>query len=830
MAANELNPSDNTQRNDKEHVSPSEQVLSAKVTPVVAKRCESKKENISINSNVVKFKIQCSSSSSVPSTSSVTLISRTTCQSNIRTSDLATSVANNASEPITTWKSPHLSIKQNDVSDMSFKGDNLQQLSTNALPPYRPGSPPGFLKSDSRVEFHYCTDCGDAFAVKDSLKFHLERRSVLIKFPCDTCKTQQVFYNRCNLLSHIRSHSDKGEAADISKATVSPLPRVCMDGINFEFVNNLDDELNAIDDTDLTPPADLLEFSIKEIDDDNNMEKKIPEKENDVSVIKVKCLDCNEEFESAKDRIEHLTNGDKIPAIISQCSKCGMVCPSKCSLKAHQRIHLQISPYVCPECGDSPDPHWTNFTHHVNFKCFHNARSIGYKCPVCKRVSPSNEALLKHMELHTERYAKCESCPRAYMTTSAFEAHNTMYHGGKDVCFNLIYKCSLCDIVFLRSDQMLTHRSAHLKEQICEYVFNCMQCGKTLGSKTELYDHIRTTHPKIYKVVLQNETTAAKSVAPTPVSYRGKVECMYCHCVFHSHQGYSVHIQRVHININQPCTYCYTIIRNRKGMIIHGKKHLESGKVVCLLCNNAKYNDKNTLDAHLVEHIENLEFCTFCPICDSILPSVDAAKKHLREEHRLIEKNASSSECKENEAAVMRQITCHFCRIAFVNEESLQDHLKLQHNIGSANQQNNQSSNNVVHETVAKKRQSTEGNTCSKCNYHSTDREDFKKHILSHKTVRSSYQCQECAACYIVEPTLLKHLLVVHKIDDPKKYVAEEGTNYLPEVENPTEISTRNALECSVCFTTFPNEIALKTHLRSHGMAFIQATKTVSGP
>lgn len=147
----------------------------------------------------------------------------------------------------------------------------------------------------------------------------------------------------------------------------------------------------------------------------------------------------------------------------------------------------------------------------------------------------------------------------------------------------------------------------------------------------------------------------------------------------------------------------------------------------------------------------------------------------------------------------------------------LQIHFRQTHNVGS--------SDGTIEQPATKKPR-IEGNGCAKCDFRSANREEFKKHILSHKTNRSTFQCQECGLCFVVQPSLSKHLRIVHKISDTTKYISDEGTNYMPELENPSEKAKLNDLECSVCFTSFPNETALKTHMRSHGMAFIQANKT----
>ncbi|XP_054716683.1 zinc finger protein 532-like isoform X2 [Uloborus diversus] len=165
------------------------------------------------------------------------------------------------------------------------------------------------------------------------------------------------------------------------------------------------------------------------------------------------------------------------------------------------------------------------------------------------------------------------------------------------------------------------------------------------------------------------------------------------------------------------------------------------------------------------------------------------------------------------------QLTYYF----WTSDGPLRAHLKKEHGV-NVSPDKTLTENNNTNEPPRKKPR-VEGSMCAKCDYSSANREEFKKHIQTHKSNKSTFQCQECGCCFVVEPSLAMHLKIVHKITDPKKYIAEEGTNFAPDLQNPTEVTSRNALECSVCYTTFPSESSLKIHMRSHGMAFIQ-TKT----
>ena len=56
---------------------------------------------------------------------------------------------------------------------------------------------------------------------------------------------------------------------------------------------------------------------------------------------------------------------------------------------------------------------------------------------------------------------------------------------------------------------------------------------------------------------------------------------------------------------------------------------------------------------------------------------------------------------------------------------------------------------------------------CSVCNFSEKDRASFQTHITQHKSCQSYFQCQECGACFAVEPSWKKHLLLMHRIKNP---------------------------------------------------------------
>ena len=116
-------------------------------------------------------------------------------------------------------------------------------------------------------------------------------------------------------------------------------------------------------------------------------------------------------------------------------------------------------------------------------------------------------------------------------------------------------------------------------------------------------------------------------------------------------------------------------------------------------------------------------------------------------------------------------------------------------------------------------------------------------HIVTHKTEKESIQCADCGTCFAAEPSLRRHLIVAHKIRDFTSYltrVAEvsRSLDRKSARDGSRRSSPANSVassdgggggggpkECNVCYKPFESDGALKTHMRTHGMAFIRSKR-----
>ena len=69
-----------------------------------------------------------------------------------------------------------------------------------------------------------CLECGDAFALEQSLARHYARRSLRIEVTCNHCAKRLAFFNKCSLLLHAREHKEKGLIMQCSHLVMKPVP------------------------------------------------------------------------------------------------------------------------------------------------------------------------------------------------------------------------------------------------------------------------------------------------------------------------------------------------------------------------------------------------------------------------------------------------------------------------------------------------------------------------------------------------------------------------------------------------------------------------------
>ncbi|KAK7449144.1 hypothetical protein BaRGS_00040053, partial [Batillaria attramentaria] len=218
------------------------------------------------------------------------------------------------------------------------------------------------------------------------------------------------------------------------------------------------------------------------------------------------------------------------------CTQCGKMWPNVASLKAHVRtVHLvQGKQHACSECPAHFK--WTaTLKQHVQE--VHGGSVKGMSCDVCGKTFYRRSQLNRHMTIHRPGEFECTLCGRQFGFLNNLHRHTAIVHPqepaeekfhcsycGKGffrkaalishvekVHFSLFpYNCSVCKTGFPRAGALEKHMVSEHKEvgfkapvgRRPHFKYNrggqeilcCSFCGGKFHYKTQLMDHIHSTH------------------------------------------------------------------------------------------------------------------------------------------------------------------------------------------------------------------------------------------------------------------------------------------------------------------------------------------------
>lgn len=225
-------------------------------------------------------------------------------------------------------------------------------------------------------------------------------------------------------------------------------------------------------------------------------------------------------------QMHHTGANDPCP---SPCSYCGKICPTRLSLRYHERSHQTA--VACEICGRLfAEKH--KLKQHIRRK---HEKIREHECHLCHKNFSSLDSVHTHIRtMHSNNEYKCEYCNRTYTSELSLRYHKkkhendqnyqatqkwTQYYtvlepepGAKEgaqrmkrcnlcgavvqqigthlsnIHFPKEFRCTLCDAVFKRKE---TYES-HVLEHEHGKAFKCPICGKEFSSRKLLICHLKT--------------------------------------------------------------------------------------------------------------------------------------------------------------------------------------------------------------------------------------------------------------------------------------------------------------------------------------------------
>ncbi|CAJ1062254.1 zinc finger protein 687a [Xyrichtys novacula] len=717
----------------------------------------------------------------------------------------------------------------------------------NLLPSYKPDlcSPlPAEWGLPLPAQGYRCLECGDAFALEQSLVRHYARRSLRIEVTCNHCAKRLAFFNKCSLLLHAREHKEKGLIMQCSHLVMKPVP------VEQMISQHDPSPTGGFSPSHLSTSSGASASSLGTATSDPPplLNKAIPNKTAEAAqYTNNKCPECQAQFSTKEEVAEHFQ--EVKPAQTTPCSECSpaMLLPNSCSAAAHQRIHQGCPPHVCPECGGTTKQ--PLFQTHLDEACLHFARRIGYRCSSCLVVFGGLNSVKSHIQqAHCDMFHKCPSCPMAFKSAPSTQSHISAQHPTlTETQTMLIYKCVMCDTVFSNKPLLYVHFDTHLTTQKV-HVFKCPECTKLFSQRSSLLDHYKT-----------HKTPGLKQVLPSPPAASSRPQS----------------------SVKSESSDGKEWMDEDKEETVKTERMKAPSGWKCARC-QAQYTDREDYITHMAKQHGRILKKFPCNKCESSFTTTSSMRRHIRDKHK----------------GMNRGFRCKFCsdsKKTFGSRALLERHVQLRHSAstgsfdvsmggrdgvdGSSGQDSSvgtrrrrraavkkdQYEDSADGASPVKKLQSSSssalpshslpgsGFRCAPCGFTTEDQVSFLDHISQHQrgaTEGGGQQCQQCGACFTSNSSLARHRFITHKI---KNAFSENQQQQQPPVGTHSALVTpgnsrnhdekssldssapaspscvasameeEDSLACKVCGKRFEKTADLNTHFRTHGMAFIIA-------
>ena len=181
-----------------------------------------------------------------------------------------------------------------------------------------------------------------------------------------------------------------------------------------------------------------------------------------------------------------------------------------------------------------------------------------YVCKVCRKGFKAKQSLSRHGTTHTKlKVFKCEvdGCDKSFALVGGLSAHKKSVHEG------VYYECAECGRRFGEKSNMNVHfKTVHEEEKH----YKCIKCGLQFGVKGNLSKHIMTVHDKIRAF-----------------------KCEHCGKSFAMATHRKRHIEDVHSHIRYPCTWqgCIWTTGQMSEVKFHIRRaHTKEWSLECQLC------------------------------------------------------------------------------------------------------------------------------------------------------------------------------------------------------------------------------------------------------
>lgn len=162
------------------------------------------------------------------------------------------------------------------------------------------------------------------------------------------------------------------------------------------------------------------------------------------------------------------------------CNVCGSTFAEALDLLAHAEVHTRASSHKCTLCGEIFSQEQSIRAH---ISKAHAKELTEHTCRLCGKHCKDERTLLKHAWDHSkEKNHSCLKCGKTFYNKARLKRH-MQSHRNKSVA------CNVCGKNFPDGRTLMNHRHSHTN--VSGRQFECLECGKTFGSRSSQQIHMR---------------------------------------------------------------------------------------------------------------------------------------------------------------------------------------------------------------------------------------------------------------------------------------------------------------------------------------------------
>jgi KRAB domain-containing zinc finger protein len=313
-----------------------------------------------------------------------------------------------------------------------------------------------------------------------------------------------------------------------------------------------------------------------------------------------------------------------------QCNICGFYFISKAALDAHTKIHLDPPQYQCGDCGKIFKRDSSFFTHLYNENC--KIKEVG--CKVCGLSYKSSLQLKKHRKVHHSGeyrvpWFHCEVCPEKFKSYSAFKKH----------------------------------------QESCKKIFVCDHCGREFTKKSRIFQHIRMHAIHKVECKICHAFVSARSLPKhMMILHDSKLKRIICDvCGKSFKKFYFKNHRKIHEVKKFECNLCDLKFISQGKLSFHMKYHENPDEFKCEICGIQKTTKGNLRIHKWRAHERNLDNFK-CQECGRKFSDNKVLERHIKGHEEMAKKNGHRP-----------RFECEFCKIKFLLQKSLSNHLINKH-------------------------------------------------------------------------------------------------------------------------------------------------------